>query len=94
MVGIDSPAVTVETHLQAGTPGFILVGLPESALRESRTRVKSAVQNSGFPYPQQRVVVNLAPANLAKEGTQERFTRSLVSHPQATFHIGAMAAAP
>ena len=69
-IGIDSPAIAVETHLQAGTPGFILVGLPESALRESRVRVKSAIQNSGLPYPQHRVVVNLAPADLAKEGTR------------------------
>lgn len=69
-VGIDAPAIAVETHLQAGTPGFTLVGLPESALRESRVRVKSAIQNSGLRYPQQRVVVNLAPADLAKEGTR------------------------
>lgn len=69
-IGVESPAVTVEAHLQAGSPGFVLVGLPESALRESRIRVKSAIQNSGFPYPQQRVVVNLAPADLAKEGTR------------------------
>jgi magnesium chelatase family protein len=69
-IGIDAPAIDVETHLQPGTPGFVLVGLPESALRESRVRVKSAIQNSGLPYPQQRVVVNLAPADLAKEGTR------------------------
>lgn len=69
-IGIDSPAISVETHLQAGTPGFILVGLPESALRESCVRVKSAIQNSGLPHPQHRVVVNLAPADLAKEGTR------------------------
>ena len=69
-LGIDAPAIVVETHLQPGTPGFVLVGLPESALRESRVRVKSAIQNSGLPYPEQRVVVNLAPADLAKEGTR------------------------
>ncbi len=69
-IGVESPAVTVEAHLQAGSPGFVLVGLPESALRESRIRVKSAIQNSGYSYPQQRVVVNLAPADLAKEGTR------------------------
>jgi len=69
-IGIEAAAITVETHLQPGVPGFVLVGLPESALRESRIRVKSAIQNSGFPYPDQRVVVNLAPADLAKEGTR------------------------
>ncbi|MCP5181469.1 MAG: YifB family Mg chelatase-like AAA ATPase [Pseudomonadales bacterium] len=69
-VGMDAPLVTVETHLQPGTPAFILVGLPESALRESRIRVKSAIQNSGYGYPDRRVVVNLAPADLAKDGTR------------------------
>lgn len=69
-IGLEAPLITVETHLQAGIPGFILVGLPESALRESRIRVKSAIQNSGLPYPEQRIVVNLAPADLAKEGTR------------------------
>lgn len=69
-LGLDAPLITVETHLQPGVPGFTLVGLPESALRESRIRVKSAIQNSGLPYPEQRIVVNLAPADLAKEGTR------------------------
>ena len=69
-LGLDAPLITVETHLQPGVPGFTLVGLPESALRESRIRVKSAIQNSGLPYPDQRIVVNLAPADLAKEGTR------------------------
>ena len=69
-LGLDAPLISVETHLQPGVPGFTLVGLPESALRESRIRVKSAIQNSGLPYPEQRVVVNLAPADLAKEGTR------------------------
>ena len=70
LVGIEARKVTIETHLQSGTPGFVLVGLPESALREARTRVHSAIQNSGFEYPSQRIVVNLAPADLAKEGTR------------------------
>ena len=68
--GLQTPLVQVETHLERATPGFVLVGLPESALRESRTRVKSAIQNSGFEYPERRVIVNLAPADLTKDGAR------------------------
>jgi magnesium chelatase family protein len=68
--GMDTPAVTVETHLPGGLPGFTLVGLPETAVRESRDRVKSAIQNCGLSFPSGKVVVNLAPADLAKEGAR------------------------
>lgn len=70
LVGMESPPVTVETHLPGGLPGFTLVGLPETAVREARDRVKSAIQNCGFDYPRGRIVVNLAPAELAKEGAR------------------------
>ncbi|MEZ5559292.1 MAG: YifB family Mg chelatase-like AAA ATPase [Pseudomonadales bacterium] len=70
MVGLSAPAVTIETHLAGGLPGFTLVGLPETAVRESRDRVKSAIQNCGMDFPAGRVVVNLAPADLAKEGAR------------------------
>ncbi|HEX7037368.1 MAG TPA: YifB family Mg chelatase-like AAA ATPase [Pseudomonadales bacterium] len=70
LVGMDSPRVTVETHLPGGIPGFTLVGLPETAVREARDRVRSAIQNCGFAFPQGKVVVNLAPAELAKEGAR------------------------
>jgi magnesium chelatase family protein len=70
LVGMESPPVTVETHLPGGLPGFTLVGLPETAVREARDRVKSAIQNCGFDFPQGKVVVNLAPADLAKEGAR------------------------
>jgi len=70
LVGMQSPRVTVETHLPGGLPGFTLVGLPETAVREARDRVKSAIQNCGFDFPQGKVVVNLAPADLAKEGAR------------------------
>jgi magnesium chelatase family protein len=69
-VGMDSPRVTVETHLPGGLPGFTLVGLPETAVREARDRVKSAIQNCGLDYPRGKVVVNLAPAELTKEGAR------------------------
>lgn len=70
LVGLSSPRVTVETHLPGGLPGFTLVGLPETAVREARDRVKSAIQNCGLDYPRGRVVVNLAPAELSKDGAR------------------------
>lgn len=67
-VGIDAPPVTVEAHLSAGLPAFTVVGLPEAAVRESRDRVRSALLNSRFDFPARRITVNLAPADLPKEG--------------------------
>ncbi|MGA0839248.1 MAG: magnesium chelatase domain-containing protein, partial [Pseudomonadales bacterium] len=67
---MDAPAVTVETHLPGGLPSFTLVGLPETAVREARDRVRSAIQNCGLDFPAGRVVVNLAPADLVKEGAR------------------------
>lgn len=65
---LDAPSVTVEVHLSNGLPCFTLVGLPETAVRESRDRVRSAICNSQFEFPFQRITVNLAPADLPKEG--------------------------
>ena len=65
---MDAPPVIVETHLPGGLPGTTVVGLPATAVREARDRVKSALQNCGFDYPRGKVIVNLAPADLAKEG--------------------------
>ncbi len=67
-VGIDAPAVTVEVHLSGGLPSFAMVGLPETTVKESRERVRSALLNSGFEFPARRITVNLAPADLPKEG--------------------------
>jgi len=66
--GIDAPGIIVETHIRGGLPGFSIVGLPETAVREARDRVKSAILNSGFSFPRVRVTVNLAPADIPKEG--------------------------
>src|SRR5690554_1583982 len=66
--GISAIKVQVEVDLAQGLPGIYLVGLPDAALREARERVKAAVRNSGLPWPQRRTVVNLAPADLRKEG--------------------------
>ncbi len=67
-LGIEAPLVTVETHLSGGLPGFAIVGLPETAVKESKDRVRSALLNSHFTFPQKRITVNLAPADLPKEG--------------------------
>ncbi|MFK8052502.1 MAG: YifB family Mg chelatase-like AAA ATPase [Woeseiaceae bacterium] len=66
--GLDAPLVTVEVHLAGGLPQFQIVGLPETAVRESRERVRGAVVNSGFDFPASRITVNLAPADLPKHG--------------------------
>jgi magnesium chelatase family protein len=68
LVGVEAPSVRVETHLSNGLPAFTIVGLPEAAVKESRERVRSAILNSGLEFPMRRVTVNLAPADLPKEG--------------------------
>ena len=67
-VGIDGHVVRVEVDLRRGIPGIDLVGLPDGAVRESRERVRVAIRNSGYRFPQERVLVNLAPAGIRKEG--------------------------
>ncbi|MFH0809573.1 MAG: YifB family Mg chelatase-like AAA ATPase [Pseudomonadota bacterium] len=67
--GIDAYLVEVEVDLSNGLPCFAIVGLPEGAVRESKERVKSALKNSGFRFPDKRITVNLAPADTRKEGT-------------------------
>ncbi|KAF1030036.1 MAG: Competence protein ComM [Burkholderia plantarii] len=62
-----APAVTVEVHLANGLPSFAIVGLPDTEVRESRERVRAALQNCGFDFPVRRITVNLAPADLPKE---------------------------
>lgn len=69
LFGLDAVSVTVEVDVSPGLPSYALVGLPDKAVEESRERVRAALKNSGFPYPQARVVVNLAPAELRKEGS-------------------------
>ncbi|MDX1735217.1 MAG: magnesium chelatase domain-containing protein, partial [Halioglobus sp.] len=68
LAGIEAPSVRVETHLSNGLPAFNIVGLPETAVRESKDRVRSAIINSHFDFPDRRITVNLAPADLPKEG--------------------------
>ena len=67
-VGVDAPSVSVEVHISNGLPAFSVVGLPETSVKESRDRVRSAIINSNFEFPARRITVNLAPADLPKEG--------------------------
>ena len=67
-VGIEAPPVQVEVHITGGLPKFAIVGLPEATVRESKDRVRSAIINSRFEFPQRRITVNLAPADLPKDG--------------------------
>ncbi len=67
--GIDAYLVEVEVDISAGQPNFTTVGLPDAAVRESRERIKSAIKNCGFDFPFQAVTVNLAPADVKKEGS-------------------------
>ena len=65
---MQAPPVTVEVHLSNGLPGFSIVGLPDTAIKESKERVRSAILNSGLEFPAKRITVNLAPADLPKDG--------------------------
>jgi len=67
-VGLSAPLVSVEVHLAGGLPALSIVGMPETAVKESKDRVRSALLNAGFDFPARRITVNLAPADLPKEG--------------------------
>ena len=67
--GIDGICVTVEANLSNGLPAFEMVGLPDTSVKESRERIKSALRNAGYEFPGDRLVVNLAPADIKKEST-------------------------
>ncbi len=69
IIGVSAFPVVVEVDISPGLPSFQIVGLPEAAVKESRERVRSAIRNSGYPFPASRITVNLAPADLRKEGT-------------------------
>jgi len=68
LVGIQAPEVTVEVHISNGLPALSIVGLPEAAVRESKDRVRAAIINSHFEFPTRRITINLAPADLPKDG--------------------------
>jgi magnesium chelatase family protein len=70
MLGMQAPEVTVEVHLSFGIPNFNIVGLPETTVKESKDRVRSAILNSHFEFPDKKIVVNLAPGDLPKHGSR------------------------
>ncbi len=67
--GIDAVIVEVETHYEKQLPSIVIVGLPDSAVRESKERVTAAIKNSGFEFPLKKITINLAPADIKKEGS-------------------------
>lgn len=69
LFGIDSYMIEVEADVSTGLPGFDIVGLPDAAVKESRDRVRAALKNSGFKFPLGKITINLAPADLKKEGS-------------------------
>ncbi len=68
-VGVDAFIIEVEARVENALPNFSIVGLPDAAVKESRERVAAAIKNSGFPYPSKKIVANLAPADIRKEGS-------------------------
>ncbi|MCX7909364.1 MAG: YifB family Mg chelatase-like AAA ATPase [Ignavibacteria bacterium] len=69
VVGINAFIVEIETHLDNALPNFVIVGLPDSAVKESKERVTAAIKNSGIPFPAKKITINLAPADVRKEGS-------------------------
>src|SRR5690554_88727 len=70
LYGLNGNIIDVETDISRGIPVFNIVGLPDTSIVESKERVRTAIKNSGFEFPLNRITVNLAPANLRKEGSQ------------------------
>src|ERR1700690_3157223 len=68
LVGLEAARIQVEVSLAKGAPTFSMVGLPDASVREAKDRVVAAIRNTGFEFPSRRVTVNLAPADLRKEG--------------------------
>ena len=68
IIGVDALLVDVEIDVSGGLPAFSVAGLPDSTVRESRDRVRSAIQHSGYQFPERRITVNLAPADVRKSG--------------------------
>jgi len=68
VIGLEGVIVEVEVDIGRGLPGMTIVGLPDAAVQESRERVQSAIKNAGLPFPRKRVLVNMAPADVRKEG--------------------------
>lgn len=70
LTGMEAPQIIVEVHVASGLPSFSIVGLPDTEIKESRDRIRSAIQNSGLDFPARRITVNLAPADLPKDSSR------------------------
>ena len=70
LLGLTGKAIEVESDITTGLPNFLIVGLPDSSIKEAKERVRVAILNSGYSFPPGRITVNLSPADLKKEGTQ------------------------
>ena len=68
VLGVDAFEVQIEVDISNGLPCVMVVGLPDAAVQESRERVRAAIKNAGLPFPASRIVINLAPADVRKEG--------------------------
>ena len=68
LIGIEAITISVEAHISNGLPSFTVVGLPDKAINESRQRVKAAIINSGYNFPMKKIIINLSPADIKKEG--------------------------
>ena len=91
--GLEAPAVTVEVHLANGLPSFTLVGLAETEVKESRERVRAALQTSGLEFPHnKRVTVNLAPADLPKVSTKQQFKSATDTQESRSLYENQLAA--
>ena len=88
LLGIDAYAVNVEVDLSSGLPAFDIVGLPDSAVKESRERVRTAIKNTGLSFPSKRITVNLAPADTKKEGASFDLPLSLIHICVQSFFLG------
>ena len=69
VIGLEGVVIEVEVDIGQGLPGMIIVGFPDAAVQESRERVQTAIKNASLPCPRKRIIVNLAPATLSKEGS-------------------------
>jgi magnesium chelatase family protein len=68
IIGIDAVKVGVEVDVSGGLPGIVILGLPDAAIQESKERVRATLKNTGFAFPIKKIVINLTPADLRKEG--------------------------
>ncbi len=79
VLGAEGQPVIVEAHVSSGLPGFNIVGLPDTACREARDRVRAALLSSGLKWPTKRVTINLAPSGVRNARSQVSFLRSMYS---------------